>query len=35
MEEDKVRAAISESMLKHDIAMREAIKKVTDSAKAV
>lgn len=35
MEEDKVRAAISELMLKHDIAMREAIKKVTDSAKAV
>ncbi|WP_273716097.1 trigger factor [Leuconostoc mesenteroides] len=35
MEEDKVRAAISESMLKHDIAVREAIKKVTDSAKAV
>ncbi|MBZ1511841.1 trigger factor [Leuconostoc mesenteroides] len=35
MEEDKVRAAISESMLKHDIAMREAIKKVTDSAKAI
>lgn len=35
MGEDKVRAAISESMLKHDIAMREAIKKVTDSAKAV
>lgn len=35
MEEDKVRAAISSSMLKHDIAMREAIKKVTDSAKAV
>ena len=35
MEEDKVRAAISESMLKHDIAMREAIKTVTDSAKAV
>ncbi|CAK8054233.1 trigger factor [Eupransor demetentiae] len=35
MEEDKVRAALSESLLKHDIGMRETVKKIVDSAKPV
>ncbi|WP_349550733.1 trigger factor [Leuconostoc pseudomesenteroides] len=35
MDAAKVRATLSDSLLKHDIAMREVIKKVTDSAKAV
>ncbi|WP_367300977.1 trigger factor [Leuconostoc carnosum] len=35
MDEAQVRATLSESLLKHDIAMREAVNKVTDSAKAV
>lgn len=34
MEVEQVRAAVSASMLKHDIAMREAMKKLTDSAVA-
>ncbi|WP_294977078.1 trigger factor [uncultured Leuconostoc sp.] len=33
MEADQVRANLSDSLLKHDIAMREVIKRVTDSAK--
>jgi len=35
MDAAQVRATLSDSLLKHDIAMREVIKKVTDSAKAV
>jgi len=34
MEAAQVRANLSDSLLKHDIAMREVIKRVTDSAKA-
>ncbi|MGY3742560.1 trigger factor [Leuconostoc inhae] len=34
MEVAQVRANLSDSLLKHDIAMREVIKRVTDSAKA-
>ena len=35
MDAAQVRTTLSDSLLKHDIAMREVIKKVTDSAKAV
>ena len=34
MDAEQVRSSLSDSLLKHDIAMREVIKKITDSAKA-
>jgi len=34
MDPAQIRATLSDSLLKHDIAMREVIKKITDSAKA-